>query len=175
MKDEESLCPHRGSSSSSSTCLHYCGTAGAPYRIHPADHVTSPSPVWTVTSAGVQEVASCRPDAALQILADLSSSSASIRWRCGPAPLLSLTPSHDDGPHIIYSMTQLPASGDGGSVGKRPVGAADAELVGGRLAMGGADGGAPYSTGRLTIKLKWFPIDVRPLFCTGAINLLIIQ
>lgn len=74
--------------------------------------------------------------------------------------LLSLTPSHGDVPGIIYSMTQLPATA-GVLVCTR--GAADAEL-------------GAYSTGWLTIKLKWHPIAVRAtLFCTGAINLLIIQ
>ncbi len=73
--------------------------------------------------------------------------------------LLSLTPSHDDVRLIIYSMTQLPASG--GSLLCTHE-AADAEL-------------GAYSTGWLTIKLKWHPIAVQLLYCTGAINLLIIH
>lgn len=74
--------------------------------------------------------------------------------------LLYLTPSHDNVPCIIYSMTQLPASA---GVSVCTCGAADAEL-------------GAYSTGWLTIKLKWHPVAVQAtLFRTRTINLLIIQ
>lgn len=70
-------------------------------------------------------------DNATHCRTDLSSFSVSIGWRCVPA---ALTVSHDDVSHIIYSMTQLPASG-GVLVCTR--GATHAEL--------GADSTAQYS------------------------------
>lgn len=71
----------------------------------------------------------------------------------------ALTVSHDDVPHIIYSMTQLPTSG---SVLVCTHGAAHAEL--------GAYSTVQYSTGWLTIKIKWHPIAVRSLFAPGQLT-----
>lgn len=61
-------------------------------------------------------------DNAAHCRTDLLSFSVSIGWHCVPAALIV---SHDDVPHIIYSMTQLPTSR---SVLVCTRGAADAEL-----------------------------------------------